>query len=194
MRSAVFVPLLGAAVVIVSGCGSAHPTSPSSPASSVAAAAPATPSTPVRALRAPAIAGVVRMASRHTSGMAALSNGGMRVSLAGTRISTMADSRGRFLLKDLPVGQGRLSIQGQGVDAGVAVDLRKGRALQIAVSVSGQSAKVDCENEVEEPDGNNNDTESQVSTNTCDDGQSDKDDGDGQNDDGEQGGSSGGGQ
>lgn len=193
MRSALFVPLLGAAV-IVSGCGSAHPTSPSSPASSVAAAAAAAPSTPVRALRAPAIAGVIHMASGHTFGVAALSNGGTRVSLAGTRISTLADSRGRFSLKDLPVGQGRLNIQGEGVDAWVTVDLREGRALQLAVSVSGQNAQVECENEVEEPDGNNNDTESHLSTNTCD-GQGDKDDGDDQNDEGEQGGgSSGGGQ
>jgi hypothetical protein len=137
------------------------------------------------------------MARGHSVGVAALAMSPLRVSLAGTGVSTMVDSRGRFSLKGLPVGPGRLSVQGQGVDARVAVDLHEGRALQLALRVSGQNAKVECEHEVEEPEGTNNETEGEggLSKNTCDDGQTDDvehDDGDGQSDDGEQGGSSGG--
>jgi hypothetical protein len=114
----------------------------------------------------------------------------MRVSLAGTGMATMVDSRGRFSLKNLPVGAGRLRIQGAGVDTGVAVNLHDGRALQLAVRVSGTSAQVECENEVEERDGNNNDEEGQSLMNTCDDGDQHDADDDNENDDGEQEGDS----
>lgn len=133
------------------GCGS-----PSSNPGAILAA-PTVPSTPVEASRAPGIKGTVLTDSKAARLDASAATPGLRVSLVGTPLSTTTDSHGHFTLANAPVGSGTLRFEGQGVDAKLGVTLHQGKELHISVKVQGGNADLECAQEIEEPEGDNND-------------------------------------
>lgn len=69
---------------------------------------------------------------------------GLTVSVAGTGISTVTDSQGRFVLSGLPGGSVTLQFQGSGVNATLTLSgLESGQTLTITVRVSGSDAEVE---------------------------------------------------
>jgi hypothetical protein len=129
------LPALTLALIVVNACGSNAPTnSPTGPTATAALSS---------------ITGTV------TSRMSAAR---IRVTIIGTRLSAVADSRGRFAIANSPVGKARLQFAGPGINASLALpDLHAGKVLRVAIELNGQDANLRCAAEVDEPDDSNND-------------------------------------
>jgi hypothetical protein len=131
-----------AATALACGGGSSSTSSPTAAADvnpAVAAPVAAAPS----AAAAATINGTVQasgVAGAALGTVHALSSG-VRVSVVGTAITTMADGSGRFTLSNVPAGSVQLRFEGSGCDARLAIDgLQSGQTLTITVHVSGSSA------------------------------------------------------
>lgn len=70
---------------------------------------------------------------------------GLTVSIAGTQISVPVGSSGNFTLNNVPAGPIQLMISGSGINATVSLTVSAQETVQLAITVSGNSAKIDSE-------------------------------------------------
>jgi hypothetical protein len=80
-----------------------------------------------------------------TSSITPMSAVSLTVTVAGTGISTPVDSQGRFTLSGVPSGPVQLQFSGPGVNATITITVNGGEQIQIAVTVNGNSARVESE-------------------------------------------------
>jgi hypothetical protein len=70
----------------------------------------------------------------------------LRVSIAGTNISTMVDGAGQFTLSDVPSGTVTLTFTGQNVSASITVNnVSVGDEIRIDVRLNGSVARIESE-------------------------------------------------
>lgn len=139
------MPLLAAAwlVVIQAACGGSG--SPTAPTSSAPGNAPGASGGAAGATISGTVAGAASANSSVTAdtGLSAQAIAGLRVSVAGTNISTDVSSSGAFSLANVPAGDARLMFSGGGVNASTTVNaLSSGDTVSIVVAVSGSTAVV----------------------------------------------------
>jgi Domain of unknown function (DUF5666) len=106
---------------------------------------PSPTSTPSPAAHGATIQGTVETGfSRSSVGAvvhASTTGAGIRVSAAGTSLSSTTDSSGRFVLAGVPGAKAELRFEGQGIDARLEVaGLGEDRSVTINVHVSGSQA------------------------------------------------------
>ena len=80
-----------------------------------------------------------------TSTMGTSSAAGLTVTIAGTTISTQVDGAGQFTLSGVPSGPVQLEFRGPGVNATITITVSGTEQIQIAVTVSGNSARVESQ-------------------------------------------------
>ena len=96
---------------------------------------------------AASISGVVSNGGSGSSGMASDASGsGMKVSVAGTNLQTVADAMGRFSLQGVPAGNVRLQFSSSSVDAGVDVsNVQQRESIELSVTVTSTTAVVESQ-------------------------------------------------
>lgn len=85
--------------------------------------------------------GLARIASSTSSSSAA----GLTVTIAGTSISAPTDARGSFTLTGVPSGPVQLQFSGPGVNASVTITVNGAEQIQLAVTISGNSARIESQ-------------------------------------------------
>src|SRR6476659_8115772 len=133
-----FLPSLVLTLVLAVACGGKSPTSPSPAQSPAETPAPSpAPSVPAGSatLAGQVVAGAASLGASMPLGLA-----GVTVSVAGTSISTVADSAGLFSLSNVPGGDQRIEFHGNGANATVTIaGIAEQEHIDVTVAVTGST-------------------------------------------------------
>jgi hypothetical protein len=82
----------------------------------------------------------------------------LRVTIAGTNISTMVDGTGQFTMNGVPPGTVTLTFAGEGVSASITLNnVNAGDEIRIDVRLNGANARIESENRHRRDDDNDDD-------------------------------------
>jgi hypothetical protein len=82
----------------------------------------------------------------------------LRVTIAGTNISTMVDGTGQFTMNGVPPGTVTLNFAGEGVSASITLNnVNAGDEIRIEVRLNGTNARIESENRHRDDDDDDDD-------------------------------------
>lgn len=138
----IVVALLVTALSAVA-CGGKSPTGPSSVEAPGATQTPEPAPAPSPTGSAVITGTVVAPGSTVSMGASLAGIAGVKVSVAGTSVSAIADGRGKFTLQNVPSGDRQLEFSGAGANARLPLDdVSEQERIDLTVAVAGSSAEL----------------------------------------------------